>query len=176
AEGTGIRHFSTFSSDEAYRVFQSSQKKSQIMIMGMLDNSAIPWIIQNNISFYVFELGRLHAAIQQAKSCKVRARIHIEVETGFHRTGFEWQERDKLLAIIQKNAAHLELCGLCTHYAGAESINNFVRIQDQIKNFQVFKNFFSEKHVFFHSYHTACSAASLSYPETIMDMVRIGIA
>ena len=28
----------------------------------------------------------------------------------------------------------------------------------------------------FDKYHTACSAATLSYPETIMDMVRVGIA
>lgn len=176
AEETGIRHFSTFSTDEAYRVFMSSKKKSQIMIMGMLDNSSLPWVIQNGISFYVFELDRLHAALQEARKSRKKAKIHIEVETGFHRTGFEWKEREHLLTLIQENEAHLELSGLCTHFAGAESINNYVRIQEQIRNFELFRNFFAEKNIVFPSYHTACSAASLSYPETIMDMVRIGIA
>ena len=176
AEGAGIRHFSTFSADEALRVLNASKKKSEIMIMGMLENTSLPWIIKNNISFFVFEFDRLLAAIKEAKSLNMKAKIHIEVETGFHRTGFEWHEKEQLLAVLQENESSLELSGLCTHYAGAESINNYVRIQEQIKNFNLFKNWFAENTVLFDLYHTACSAASLSYPETIMDMVRIGIA
>lgn len=176
AEGVGINHFSTFSADEAIRVLNSSKKQSQIMIMGMIENHSLPWIIQNDIGFYVFELDRLHAAILEAKKLKKKAKIHIEVETGFHRTGFEWHELETLFNILSVNFEHLECCGLCTHYAGAESINNYVRIQEQIKNYREFKNWFTEKGITFKHYHTACSAASLSYPETIMDMVRIGIA
>lgn len=176
AEEVGIRHFSTFSCDEALRVFNSSKKKSEIMIMGMLENTSLPWIIKNNISFYVFEFDRLVSAIEEAKNLGAKAKIHIEVETGFHRTGFEWKEKEKLIKILRKEAEHLELCGLCTHYAGAESINNYVRIQDQIKSFYLFKNWFLDNGLTFQAFHTACSAASLSYPETIMDMVRIGIA
>jgi alanine racemase len=176
AESIGIRHFSTFSSDEAIRVLNSSKKQSQIMIMGMLANSSLPWIIQNGISFYIFELDRLYAAIQEAKKVNIKAKIHVEVETGFRRTGFEWHEKETLLQILKDNAEYLEFCGLCTHYAGAESINNFVRVKDQINNFLQFKNWFIEKGIFFKVHHTAGSAASLNYPETIMDMVRIGIA
>ena len=146
------------------------------MIMGMIENHSLPWIIQNDIGFYIFELDRLHAAILEAKKLKKKAKIHIEVETGFHRTGFEWHELETLFNILSVNFEHLEFCGLCTHYAGAESINNYVRIQEQIKNYREFKNWFTEKGITFKHYHTACSAASLSYPETIMDMVRIGIA
>ncbi|MEX2592564.1 MAG: alanine racemase [Anditalea sp.] len=176
AEDIGIRHFSTYSSDEAIRVLNSSKKNSQIMIMGMLENASLPWIIQNDISFYIFEFDRLQAAIQEAKNINIKAKIHIEVETGFHRTGFEWHEKEKLFQILRDNTEHLEFSGLCTHYAGAESINNYVRIKDQINNFQQFKNWFIENGISFNTHHTAGSAASLSYPETIMDMVRIGIA
>src|SRR5690606_41803626 len=49
AEGVGIRHFSTFSADEACRVLNCSKKKSQIMIMGMLENDSLPWILQSEI-------------------------------------------------------------------------------------------------------------------------------
>ena len=176
AEEAGIRHFSTFSIDEAQRVVNASTKQSQIMVMGMLDNGSLPWLIQNGISFYVFEFDRLRAAIQEAQTQGIKAKIHIEVETGLRRTGFEWHKREKLLKLLKKNTLHIEIKGLCTHYAGAESINNYLRIQDQIKNFHAFKNWFSENDLTFQALHTACSAASLSYPETIMDMVRIGIA
>ncbi|WP_158856012.1 alanine racemase [Lunatibacter salilacus] len=176
AESNGIRHFSTFSTDEAVRVFNASTKGSQIMIMGMLDEESLPWIIERGIGFYVFEFGRLKAAIEVAKQLDKQARVHIEVETGFHRTGFEWEERETLLKRIEKSRDHLELQGLCTHYAGAESVANYVRVKSQITKYLEYKAWFEENGVIFETYHTACSAASLSYPETIMDMVRIGIA
>ena len=66
--------------------------------------------------------------------------------------------------------------GLCTHYAGAESVSNFVRVKNQITRYHEFKDFFNEQGITFKTYHTACSAATLIFPETIMDMVRIGIA
>lgn len=176
AESAGIRHFSTFSTDEAIRVEASSTKNSEIMIMGMVDNESIPYLIQHEISFYVFELDRLRCAIETSKALGKKAKIHVEVETGFHRTGFEWEERTALAEVLLSNRENLQLCGLCTHYAGAESVGNYVRIQNQIKTYLEFKRWFQEKGLYFDKYHTACSAASLSYPETIMDMVRIGIA
>ena len=176
AENVGIRHFSAFSTDEAIRAQNASTKKSQIMIMGMVENDSLPYLIENGISFYCFEMDRLKAAINKSKELGIKAKIHNEVETGFHRTGFEWEEKEELLASLSANSDHLQLCGLCTHYAGAESVANYVRIQNQIKQYHKFKDWFNSKGIGFDRYHTACSAASLSYPETIMDMVRIGIA
>lgn len=176
AEENGIRHFSTFSSDEAFRVYNSSLHNSQVMIMGMLENADLEEITLKGISFFVFEFDRLEAAISTAKKLKKKAKVHIEVETGFHRTGFEWEDREKLAKILQENQDYLELKGLCTHYAGAESISNYVRVRRQIKEYKRFKKWFSAQRLKFEKYHTACSAATLSYPETVMDMVRIGIA
>lgn len=176
AEAANIRHFSTFSSDEALRVYQSSKKNSEVMIMGMLVNEDLEEIIQKGIGFFVFEFDRLNAATEVARKIGVKAKIHVEVETGFHRTGFEWEEREKLELFLKNNLDYLDLKGLCTHYAGAESISNYVRVMDQIKRYHEFKDWFVEKQITFEKYHTACSAATLNYPETIMDLVRIGIA
>lgn len=176
AEDCGIRHFSTFSTDEAWRVLKASKKSSEVMIMGMLENKSLSWIIESGISFYVFEFDRLHAAISEAKRIGIKARIHVEVETGFHRTGFEWEEKEQLQQLLIENLSHIELVGLCTHYAGAESINNYVRIQNQIQKYHEYKNWLVQEGLVFQVYHTACSAACLTYPDTIMDMVRIGIA
>lgn len=176
AEENGIRHFSTFSADEALRVHRISLHNSQVMIMGMLDNHDLEEIIRKGISFYVFEFDRLEAAIVISKKISVKAKIHVEVETGFHRTGFDGDELEWLVKILKENAEHLELRGLCTHYAGAESISNYVRVRKQIKQYKKIKSWFEKKGLEFEKYHTACSAATLLYPETKMDMVRLGIA
>lgn len=176
AEKAGIRHFSTFSSDEALEVFQHSKKKSDIMILGMLYLEELEELIQKGISFYVFDFDRLKAAIAISKTTQIRAKIHIEVETGFHRTGFEWKDRENLATILLENSEAISMEGLCTHYAGAESVSNFVRVKNQIASYHEFKNYFLEQGLTFKKFHTACSAATLIFPETIMDMVRIGIA
>ncbi|WP_304516998.1 alanine racemase [Cecembia rubra] len=176
AEENGIRHFSTFSADEALRVFLSSQNGSEIMIMGMLQDEDLVELILKGISFYVFDFERLEAAANAAKITGNKAKIHVEVETGFHRTGFEWEERKKLVKFFRDHSDYFELKGLCTHYAGAESIANYVRVRNQIKQYKQFKKWFDSQNITFDKYHTACSAATLLYPETKMDMVRLGIA
>lgn len=176
AEKAGIRHFSTFSSDEAWVVNENSSKNSEIMILGMLYHEELEALIRAGISFYVFDFERLEKTVEVSKRIGKPAKIHIELETGFHRTGFEWDQREKLANLLQMAKKHVILEGLCTHYAGAESVSNYVRVKNQISVYYDFKNYLSEQHLFFNRYHTACSAATLIFPETIMDMVRIGIA
>ncbi|PZX49840.1 alanine racemase [Algoriphagus chordae] len=176
AEKAGIRHFSTFSSDEAWEVLANSKKGSEIMILGMLHMEEMEELIRNGINFYVFDFERLANAILISKEIGIPAKIHIEVETGFHRTGFDWNQREKLAEILLDNFTFISIEGLCTHYAGAESVSNFVRVKNQIARYHEFKDYFNNQGITFKTYHTACSAATLIFPETILDMVRIGIA
>ncbi|WP_111669015.1 alanine racemase [Algoriphagus litoralis] len=176
AEQAGVHHFSTFSSDEAREVLKNSSQPREIMIMGMLHLDEIRDLILLDIQFFVFDFERLEQAIEAAKTLKQKAKIHVEVETGFRRTGFEWDDREKLLKLLQDNHSHLELKGLCTHFAGAESAQNHTRILSQIAHFERYKGFFSQNNLHFERLHTACSAATLLFPETHMDLVRVGIA
>jgi alanine racemase len=145
------------------------------MIMGYIDNSELEWAIDNKIEFFVFEFDRLKTALYEARKLGVKARIHIEVETGMNRTGFLEEQLGKVMQIMQNNKAHYEFAGLCTHYAGAESIANYARIKDQIKRFSKIKKWFKRNGLIPELCHTACSAAAVTYPETRMDMVRSGI-
>ncbi|SFA76008.1 alanine racemase [Algoriphagus aquimarinus] len=176
AEKAGIRHFSAFSSDEAWEVWEKSKKGSEIMILGMLHFEELEELIRKGISFYVFDFERLEKAIKISKEIDIPAKVHVEVETGFHRTGFDWSQREKLAEMLVENSSFISIVGLCTHYAGAESVSNFVRVKNQITRYHEFKDFFNHQGITFKTYHTACSAATLIFPETIMDMVRIGIA
>ncbi|MCF8219115.1 MAG: alanine racemase [Bacteroidales bacterium] len=175
AEECGINHFSVFNADEAFRAHKASVQNSTIMIMGMIENQDLRWAIKNDIEFFVFEFDRLSAALEIAREVGKPAKIHLEVETGMNRTGFNNTQLTKAIEILKKHEELFSLEGLCTHYAGAESIANHARIKTQIRRYRsaykkvVSHNLIPKKR------HTACSAAALSYPETIMDMARIGI-
>lgn len=177
AEECGIRHFSVFSSDEAREACRAStHEDTHVMIMGMINNDVIAWAIERDVSFFIFELDRLQAAIEEAKRIGKPARIHLHLETGMNRLGIDLDAFKDIVRLIKNNREQLNVDGLCTHYAGAESVGNYVRIQDQIERFQEYTSWFEDEDIEAKNYHTACSASALNYPETIMDMVRIGIA
>lgn len=177
AERCGIRHFAVFSADEARQACEAkTADDSHVMIMGMIENSELDWAIHQDVSFYVFEIDRLKAAIKQAKKHDISARIHLQLETGMNRTGLNEEELGEAVGLIKENSAYLSIDGLCTHYAGAENISNHMRVTRQIKNFKTLCTRLEEEGIRARYRHTACSAATLNYPETIMDMVRIGIA
>ena len=175
-EKAGSRHFSVFNAEEAEEVRKAiSHPDSQIMIMGMIENEALPWAIEHGIQFFVFEMDRLQAAIAAAKELGKPARIHLEVETGMNRTGFNQEECKDVVAELDAHPGTFILEGICTHLAGAERIANYVRVTQQIHRYSEHVAFFEE-----HGYrplrrHAACSAGVVRYPETHFDMVRVGI-
>jgi alanine racemase len=176
AEKCGIDYFATFDVYEASKTFKVKKESTDLMVMGHIDYDNISWLINHDISFFVSNIKKLNKAILSAKKIEKPARIHIEVETGLHRTGIEKNNLKKVVQIIKKHESLLQLEGLCTHYAGAESISNYIRIHEQKNTFDEIKKWFNKNDINFRYCHTACSAAAIMYPETRMDMVRIGLA
>lgn len=176
AEEAGMDYFATYDDHEAYEVLKSlTDKKKKILIMGKIGDDAISWAIENGVEFYIFNKSRLKKTVEASVKIGKKAKIHIEVETGLNRTGFNREEFKDLFGILKRNKNNLNITGICTHYAGAENISNSKRINDQIREFDSICKIFSRNNIGYKKRHTACSAAVLNYPETTMDMVRIGI-
>ncbi len=176
AESLGVNHFSVFSAVEAWRVCEVKKNGSEVMIMGWIDDDQMKWAIERDVSFYIFSIDRLEAAIKASQKTRKRARIHLELETGMYRTGLCMEDLLIAVGLIKQHQEELFLEGLCTHYAGAESISNYERIKEQIQTFKDLCSWLQHQGLVPKFKHTACSAALINYPETRMDMVRIGIA
>jgi len=175
AEEAGVKHFSVFSADEALRAKKAVRKGAGIMVLGWMDEQELNWGVENDIEFYVFELDKLHQALQASRRIGKPALIHIEVETGMNRTGFKQKNLTKAIKLIHDNPGQFIIRGVCTHYAGAESIANHVRVQRQIVRFKRILSWLEARKIKPDLRHSACSAATIAYPKTRMDMVRIGI-
>ncbi|MEA2106083.1 MAG: alanine racemase, partial [Bacteroidota bacterium] len=128
-----------------------------------------------DLEFFVFEIIKLEKAAEKAKKLNKVAKIHIEVETGLNRTGFTQKQLVKVVKFIKENRDLFYIKGLCTHYTGAESIANHVRIQKQIRKYNQLYKWLNNRDIIPEIRHTACSAAAITYPRTRMDMVRVGI-
>lgn len=176
AEKAGVRHFSVASSFEAWEVSEARTEDSTIMIMGILYDDDLKWVIEHEVEFFVFDVPRLKKAKEVAEKIGKKAIIHLEVETGGNRTGLDKSELTSALSYLKEHGEFFRFEGFCTHFAGIESLSNQFRVQKQKDRFE---DLYSE--VINEGFepalkHTACSAAALAFPETVMDLVRVGTA
>lgn len=177
AERAGIWHFAVASCAEAEQVLQArTRPDTHVMIMGILYDEDLPWVIENEVEFYVFDCERLEAARKAARACGVKAKVHLEVETGCNRTGIDEDNFERAIKHLREHPDAFVFKGICTHLGGAESLSNKFKIDQQMVRFRAYRSKLKKKGYLPEYFHISSSAASLSMPEARMDMVRVGIA
>lgn len=174
-EKFGIDHFSAFYYSEAVRVFDSLSKPATIMVMGWLSDKSIRDAIDKEIEFFVFNIERLNIALKYAKELNVKAKIHLEAETGMNRSGLNIEELNNAITLIIDNRDYIEIAGFCTHLAGPESVSNHYRIQNQLRKYKKMLATLEANDLHPEYKHVANSAAAFVYPKSRMDLVRVGI-
>lgn len=176
AEQCGVRCFAAFSADEAEAVLRASTTRIRLILMGPLFRDATEWAVVHGLEVFIFDVSTLDHVLEVARTRGIQAHVHLELETGLNRTGLTRRELDTAVDRIGGSAEAVLIAGVCTHYAGAESVSNYLRIQKQIQRFNAEVERLRAAGVDVGLRHTACSAAAITYPETRMDLVRIGIA
>jgi alanine racemase len=101
--------------------------------------------------------------------------VHLKVETGNHRQGLVLRDA---LALGRLAAAlpGLQLEGLSTHFADIEDTTDHRFAGQQVEAFTAARRAFSEAGLSVPIAHAANSAATILFPETHGDLVRVGLA
>ncbi len=144
-----------------------------IMVMNTSQES-LAKLVENQLEPEVFSLELLQEIDVFTKDTDSKFRIHLKVDTGMHRLGFNVDELTEAMTIIANNAS-LEVATVFTHLAAQES-----EIHDEFTRQQVakFKSGYEEicKHLDYAPVrHVVNSAGILRYPEYHFEMVRLGI-
>ncbi|MCC5946510.1 MAG: alanine racemase [Bernardetiaceae bacterium] len=175
-EKAGVKYFAVASSFEADEVYEAASPDARIMIMGILYDRDLEEIIGKGMEFYVFHYDKLVKAVEIAKKLGKPAKVHLEVETGCNRTGLSQEDLDNCIKLMKKNPEWVEFVGLCTHFAGIESLSNHFRTTRQYVRYKEFLSYLKKKKMEPELRHIACSAAAIAFPDTALDMVRVGVA
>jgi len=101
-------------------------------------------------------------------------RIHLDMDTGMHRLGFERKQLDALKGLIQSNP-QLEIASIYTHLVGADEEIHRDFSLSQLMNFEGMKNEILDIISYKPSIHALNSAGIVAFPEFQFDMVRLGI-
>ena len=102
------------------------------------------------------------------------ARIHIEVDTGMHRLGFDQQDLLEVISILKNNHS-ISVASVFSHLAGADDAGHDDFSKAQLDRFNNFYNSLSQSLSIKPLRHILNSPGILRFPDFQMDMVRLGI-
>jgi alanine racemase len=118
----------------------------------------------------IVELNKVCSALESENSPLVQ--VHLKVETGMGRTGFQFSELEALSYVLEK-APHLQVAGVYTHFARAARRDRVYTLR-QYERFISFTTRLGELGIHPTWKHVCNSAAFLDYSEWHHDFVRIG--
>lgn len=146
-----------------------------ILVLGYTLPSLYEEARRKGVSVTISNFHQLDEALKLPKGNKP-LKIHIKVDTGMHRQGFQLEESNKLLATLSCQGVALPFFveGLYTHFAEAKNPRSGDNTRKQIERFKQWIDAF-HKAGMFPICHAAATGGTLLYPEGHFDMVRVGI-
>lgn len=151
--------------------------KTPILVLGYTLPTLFDEARKHHIAITISNFEMLHRALRPRKGTKP-LRVHIKVDTGMHRQGFQLHELPKLILALTKNSqgdsSGIFVEGLYTHFAEAKNPRSGDNTRRQIKEFTQWISAFHAVGLT-PVIHASATGGTLLYPSAHFDMVRIGI-
>ncbi len=193
AKKSKVDFFAVDSFEEAIEL-RDARIKEPILILGFVFPANFAQCAAKNISVTISSLESLKAAARQGAVFERVSRseahkrkngalpressalkIHIKVDTGLHRQGFQAGDVEKVFREIKKAGNKIAIEGLYTHFAAMETPKYESYSRMQIRELQKWKNVFSM--VGIHPIiHSSATSGIFFSREFHFDMVRAGIS
>ncbi len=160
---------------EALKLRETGIKKP-ILILGYTELADLREAVKNSISLTVYnketveKLGKI-----PIHNPNLNPNVHIKIETGTSRQGVKEGEILDFVEIIKKYPS-IQIEGLSTHFANIEDTTDSSFAMEQLATFLRVASTLEKNGVAVLLKHTACSAATILFPETHFNMVRLGIS
>ncbi len=169
----GADCFAVATLEEAVQLRKSGINED-ILILGYTENSACKDIVLHDITATVFDFGSAKAISEEAKRQGKTAKIHIKIDTGMTRIGYEVCEEtaDEIIKISKLKNIFVE--GMFSHLSKADEFDkNYAKMQ--FEKFLKMDSLLKERGLAITLKHISNSAAIMDLPEFQLDMVRPGI-
>ncbi len=145
-----------------------------ILILGYTDVSEYEKVIANDITVAMYDLEKAKILSDSAEKTGKKAKVHIKVDSGMSRIGFQCTEEDLDEAEKLAKLPGLNVEGIFTHYAKADYIDKS-DAEKQYKKFSWFVRSLEERGISFAIRHIDNSAGAMEIHSEGFDMMRLGI-
>lgn len=143
-----------------------------VLLLGHVPLSRLREAVESDLRLTVYNRGTIDALANLHH--EKPARVHLKVETGTGRQGILVEEIGSFVEGIVR-AEGVELEGLSTHFANIEDTLNHEYSEYQLSLFHRALQILDSMKLTPPVVHTACTAASILFPQTHFNMLRAGI-
>jgi len=148
--------------------------KLPIMVLNP-ESTSFSAIIQHHLEPEIYSLKGLNSFLQIAKNSPLENfPIHIKLDTGMHRLGFEEENIDALIAIL-KDTKLVTVKSILSHMATSDSMDNKDFAHYQIQLFEKLATKITSELNINPIRHLLNTSGISNFPEAQLDMVRLGI-
>ncbi len=152
---------------------RSKGVKLPILVMNCEEQS-FSECIDNQLEPAIYSLKQLDSFIKELIGCeKINYPIHLKIETGMKRLGFEEKDLSELIGII-KGQPEIRVKSIYSHLAESDVIDSAFTKQ-QIATFEKMSTLVQEELPYKILRHILNSDGILNYTSAQFDMVRLGI-
>lgn len=145
-----------------------------ILNLGYTPDEAFEYSIKNKITMTVYSLETAQKINEIAKSLGEKACVHVKIDSGMTRIGFQPNEESVQEIIELNKLEYIDLEGMFTHFATADEVSKEYTYK-QANNYKFMSDKLDEAGVKIAIKHVSNSAAIMDCPDLRLNMVRAGI-
>ena len=145
-----------------------------ILVLGTIVDEEVALALGHNVELGLHSTDRQQMLQRAARRMGVRARVHLNIDTGMGRLGVLPERALELMRRI-RGASHLELAGVMTHITATNGALD-PETSTQVRRFEEVLNQAREQDLLTGAIHTANSACIFTGLRPIYDLVRPGIS
>ncbi len=169
----GVEMFCVAFADEAFQLRKAGITED-ILLLGYSESNWAEEIIRYGLTPAVFTLQSARDLHEEALRQEKNIKIHIKVDTGMGRIGFDWHEAAEQIKKIHQ-MQNIVIEGIFTHYAASdEKDKQFTLLQKE--RFYGVVEALKKEGIDIAVKHTANSAAGIDLDQSDMNMIRLGIS
>ncbi len=150
---------------------RESWPEAPILVMGYVPLASLDEVVAHDLRPVVYNPETVARLEEHAARRGRKVRVHLKVETGTHRQGVAESEVGAFVRRV-RSSQWIELEGMTTHFANIEDTTDHGFAESQIAAFHRIHEAVGPVAI----RHAACSAATLLFTRTHLDLARIGIA
>jgi alanine racemase len=148
---------------------------SPILLVGPIPPANMSLLLSHQLTPLLGSPEQVQMLGEFARQAACGLDVHLKFDTGMHRQGFMREELPLLLDLLAKYPG-LCVSGVATHLARADEAEHPAWTRRQLDRFHDMVAMLAASGIQAPIRHAANSAAALLWPETHLDMVRLGIA
>jgi len=144
-----------------------------IMVMSP-EESAFEAIIKHKLEPEIYSIEILNSFLNALSDYDFDYPIHIKIDSGMHRLGFDQSEINTLSDLL-KDSAKVKVQSIFSHLVASDAAEHDGFTQQQIARFKIIANQLVEVLGYKPLLHISNTSGISRWPEGQMDMVRLGI-